>query len=86
MTGKLIRLVRENKTSPDQREDQEAPRVTLSLQEATVLRLLAEGVTAAEIASQLAINEPAVKEYIKSMLSQIRSSRDLCQDRGASKA
>lgn len=53
--------------------DKHAESSSLSLQEALVLRLLTAGVPTGEIADHLAINEPAVKEHIKSLLLKAKA-------------
>jgi DNA-binding NarL/FixJ family response regulator len=73
MTAKLIHLVRMHENAIDTNVDESARLSFLSLQEALVLRLLAAGVSTREIADHLPINEPAVKEHIKSLLLKAKA-------------
>jgi DNA-binding CsgD family transcriptional regulator len=82
MAGKVLRLVVENDSCESQ-TDKEASTAGLSPQEALVLRLVASGVPTGEIANQLAINQPAVKEHIKGVLHKMR---DRIRQRGSETA
>jgi DNA-binding CsgD family transcriptional regulator len=77
MTAKLIHLARMHENAIDTNVDESARlsflSLHLSLQEALVLRLLAAGVSTREIADHLPINEPAVKEHIKSLLLKAKA-------------
>jgi DNA-binding NarL/FixJ family response regulator len=73
MTAKLIHLVRMHENVIDTNVDESARLSFLSLQEALVLRLLAAEVSTREIADHLPINEPAVKEHIKSLLLKAKA-------------
>ena len=68
MTAKLIHLMRMHENAIDTNAENRAWLSSLSLQEALVLRLLAAGVSTSEIADHLPVNEPTVKEHIKSLL------------------
>jgi DNA-binding NarL/FixJ family response regulator len=73
MTAKLIHLVRMYENAIDTNVDESVRLSFLSLQEALVLRLVAAGVSTREIADHLPINEPAVKEHIKSLLLKAKA-------------
>ena len=73
MTAKFIHLARLHENAIDTNVDESVRLSFLSLQEALVLRLLAAGVSTSEIADHLPVNEPAVKEHIKSLLLKAKA-------------
>ena len=58
---------------PAANENRRGSQPALSMQEAIVLRLIAAGVPTSGIAAQLAVNEPEVKQHIKTLLLKARA-------------
>lgn len=58
---------------PAANENRRRPRPALSMQEALVLRLLAAGVPTSNIAAQLTVNEPEVKQHINALLLKAKA-------------
>ena len=73
MGAKRTQSLVEPDAQPAANENRRGSQPAVSTQEALVLRLIAAGVPSSEIAAQLAVNEPEVKQHIKALLLKARA-------------